>query len=82
MGFNGNAITNPKFVNAFSQGGHDPGVFMAGDKIAIRRLSRQGLVHQRHVGAAARTGFDFQQDFHESGFRCGHFPYFQLITSC
>ena len=59
MGFNGNAITHPKFIHAFSQGSHDAGVFVAGDKIAIGGLPREGFVHQRHISAAAGAGFNF-----------------------
>jgi hypothetical protein len=81
MGFNGNAVTDLKFIHAFSQGSHDAGVFVAGGKITIGGLSRQGFVHQGHVGAAAGAGFDFKQDLHGSGLRCGHFLDFQLIAS-
>ena len=80
MGFDSNAVTHPEFIHAFTQGRYDTGVFMTGDKITIRRLPRQRFVHQSHIGAAASAGFDFQQDFHRSGLRCGNLLDLQMIA--
>jgi hypothetical protein len=81
MGFYSNAISHLKFIDTFSQGSHGAGVFVARGKIAIGGLSRQGVVHQGHIGAAASTGFDFKQYFHRPGLRGRDLPDFQLIAA-
>jgi hypothetical protein len=80
MGFNGNAVAHLKFIHPFAQGAYDAGIFVTGDKIAVRRLPGQRFIHQGHIGTAARTGFDLKQDFHGSGFRCWDLLDLQMVA--